>query len=968
VKKRRSDRRAILATWLFLLAASLPTVTVARPPSVLVIVADDQRADTIHALGNPHIRTPALDALAARGTSFDRAYCMGSGHGAVCIPSRATMLAGRSLFRREEQLEGQETWPEVFGRTGRRTFLTGKWHNGEAAAVRCFDEGKDVFFGGMTDQWNVPVRSFPTGGDGVDLLGPVTVATGIHSARLFGDAAVGFLERVGDEPFFAWVSFTVPHDPRQAPEEFRSRYVGHEPPPPANWLPEHPFDNGELAVRDELLLPRPLSRAGVSQELADAHACVESVDAEVGRIVETLRKRDRLDDTLILFVSDHGLALGSHGLLGKQNLYEHSMRSPAILAGPGVPVGRREGALCHLPDLVATVGDLAGVPSPTGSEAVSLVPVLRGERAAVRDDLLLAYRHLQRAIVTPEWKLIRYPEIGREQLFDMRNDPDEIRDLSADPNHSSRRTALRARMATLMREAGDPLASAIAAAAAVATRPARPPNIVFFLADDLGTGDVAALGSTYALTPHVDALFARGTRLNRHWAGSAVCAPSRCVLMTGLHPGHAPVRSNSEVQPEGQRPMPEGTVTLPRILRDAGYATGGFGKWGLGPPGSASDPIAAGFDRFFGYNCQRHAHSFYPTSLWDGREKVPLDNRPIPVTATLPATPAPTAADFACFAGTTYSADRIGDEAIGFLRAHADRPFFLYLPTTLPHVALQVPADEPSLPRHRGFFGAETPYLGGKGYVPCAEPAATLAAMVTRMDRDVGRIVATLDELGLTDDTILVFTSDNGATFPGAGGVVTDRMKSNGPLRDWKGSPYEGGLRVPAVVVWPGRIAAGAAIDTPTGCEDWLPTLLDLAAPTAPRPAVLDGRSLAAGLLGQAPPPPSRTLYRELTERLWQTALEVTPDGCWKVVRRGLGREMPDRAAPTELYDLRADPAEAHDVAALHPEVVARMERLLDREHRPDPTWPLPFADAATARAAEGGAILPVDDPSASRR
>ena len=486
---------------------------------------------------------------------------------------------------------------------------------------------------------------------------------------------------------------------------------------------------------------------------------------------------------------------------------------------------------------------------------------------------------------------------------------------------------------------------------------ARPPNIVLFLADDLGTGDVAALGSTHALTPHLDSLFSRGTRLTRHWAGSAVCAPSRCVLMTGLHPGHAPIRSNSEVQPEGQRPMPEGTVTLPGILRAAGYATGGFGKWGLGPPGSVSDPIATGFDRFFGYNCQRHAHSFYPTYLWDGREKVPLDNPPVPVTATLPADPPATAADFARFRGTTYSADRIGDEAVRFLRAHAEEPFFLYVPTTLPHVALQVPADEPSLERHRRVFGAEAPYLGGKGYVPCAEPAATLAAMVTRMDREVGRIVATIDELGLTDDTIVVFTSDNGATFPGAGGVVTDRMKSNGALRDWKGSPYEGGLRVPAVVVWPGRIAAGASIDTPTGCEDWLPTLLDLAVPDAPRPEALDGRSLAPALLGRQPPPTSRTLYRELTERRWQTALEVSPDGCWKVVRQSLSREMPDRAAPVELYELRTDPTEAHDVAALRPDVTRRMERLLDREHRPDPTWPLPFADAVTARSREDDGI-----------
>jgi len=620
----------IACVWMALAAAA------AAAPGVLVIVADDMRADAIHALGNPHVRTPALDALVARGTTFDRAYCMGSAHGAVCIASRAMMLAGRTLFHREESLAGQDTWPEAFARAGHATFLTGKWHNGEASAVRCFGAGRDVFFGGMTDQWKVPVRSFaaPEGG-----VGPVGVREGVHSARLFGDAAVGFLEGIGDGPFFAWVSFTVPHDPRQAPEAIRARYRGREPPPPANWLPEHPFDNGELDVRDERLLPRPLTRAGVSESIADALACVESLDAEVGRMMAALERAGRLDDTLVLFVSDHGLALGSHGLLGKQNLYEHSARAPAILAGPGVPAGRREGALCLLPDLVATAGELAGVPAPAGSEARSLGPVLRGERPAVRESLLLAYRDVQRALVTPDWKLVRYPLAGREQLFEVARDPDETVDRTADPAAAGRLAAMRAGLVRAMRAADDPLAAADGSGDGSSPRGELPPNVVFILADDLGTGDIGALGSTYAHTPHLDALHARGTRLARHWAGSAVCAPSRCVLMTGLHPGHAAVRSNSEVQPEGQRPMPEGTVTLARLFRDAGYATGGFGKWGLGAPGSVSDPLAAGFERFFGYNCQRHAHSFYPDFLRDGRERVPLDNPPVPVTATLPADP-----------------------------------------------------------------------------------------------------------------------------------------------------------------------------------------------------------------------------------------------------------------------------------------------------------------------------------------
>ena len=346
--------------------------------------------------------------------------------------------------------------------------------------------------------------------------------------------------------------------------------------------------------------------------------------------------------------------------------------------------------------------------------------------------------------------------------------------------------------------------------AAEAAEPPRRPNIVFFLCDDLGTGDLSCLGSKDIETPNIDALFARGTRLSRHWAGSAVCAPSRCVLLTGKHPGHAAVRSNREAKPEGQFPMPAGTLTLPAILKAAGYATGGFGKWGLGAPGSASDPVACGFDRFFGYNCQREAHTFYPGHLWDNREKVILDNPSLagdPAVArggTLPAAPPPAAAAFAKFSGPRYSADLIAEQQLAFVRANATRPFFLYVPTTVPHLALQVPADEPSLADYERHFGAEQPYLGGRGYVPNPRPLATYAAMITRLDREVGRLVSLLDDLKLSDDTIFVFSSDNGATMPGMGGLDTKRLASNGPLRDWKGSPYEGGLRVPTVAVWPG--------------------------------------------------------------------------------------------------------------------------------------------------------------------
>jgi arylsulfatase A-like enzyme len=461
------------------------------------------------------------------------------------------------------------------------------------------------------------------------------------------------------------------------------------------------------------------------------------------------------------------------------------------------------------------------------------------------------------------------------------------------------------------------LAAAAGAADAPAGAPdaARRPNIVFFLCDDLGMGDISALGSKEIRTPNIDRLFARGTQLTRHWAGNAVCAPSRCVLMTGRHPGHAVVRSNREAKPEGQAPMPAGTVTLTGVLHDAGYATGGFGKWGLGGPGSVSDPIACGFDEFFGYNCQREAHSFYPDHLWDGRERVELD-------------------------GKTYSADLIAGKQLEFVRRHAGRPFFLYVPTTVPHMALQVPADEPSLADYAQQFADELPYNGGKGYIPCERPLATYAAMITRMDRELGRIIALLEELGIADDTIFVFSSDNGATFPGAGGLDTARLASNARMRGWKASPYEGGLRVPTVAVWPGKIPAGRTIEAPTGFEDWLPTLLDLAGLADRIPQGLDGTSVAGPLRGTSAAAMERMLYRELTEKNWQAALQ----GKWKAVRRAAAKNAAE-PLPTELYNLAADPTESHDVAADHPDVVRKMEAILAREHVPHPDWRLPLVD-----------------------
>lgn len=348
----------------------------------------------------------------------------------------------------------------------------------------------------------------------------------------------------------------------------------------------------------------------------------------------------------------------------------------------------------------------------------------------------------------------------------------------------------------------------------------RPPNIVFVLADDLGYGDLGCFGQRRFTTPRIDALAAKGMRLTQHYAGSTVCAPSRCALMTGLHTGHCHVRGNTEHKPEGQVPMPGEIVTLADRLKEAGYATGAFGKWGLGYPGSQSDPLNSGFDRFFGYNCQRHAHRYFTDYLWDDDRRVDIDP-------------------------SVYTHDLIFEQALTFVRDNRDRPFFCFLPVTIPHAALEAPEDAvtPFREAYPQFEDRTGKYAG----VTTRNPAAAFAAMVTRLDGDVGRLVDLLDELGLTDETLIVFTSDNGPHQEG--GHQPKFFDSNGPFRGFKRDLYEGGIREPTIVHWPGHVPAGSESDFASAGWDWLPTLCELAA--SETPPGLDGVSLVATLTGE---------------------------------------------------------------------------------------------------------------------
>ncbi len=442
------------------------------------------------------------------------------------------------------------------------------------------------------------------------------------------------------------------------------------------------------------------------------------------------------------------------------------------------------------------------------------------------------------------------------------------------------------------------------------------PNIVYILADDLGYAELGCYGQKKIKTPNIDKLATEGMKFTQHYSGNPVCAPSRCALMTGLHTGHTQVRGNKQMGGKegwvlgstigGQWPLEAGTVTIAGILKDAGYTTGAFGKWGLGLVGTTGDPNKQGFDHFYGYICQRQAHTFYPNHLWhdgkvewieankDGKEQV-------------------------------YSHDLIANEALKFIRTNKDHPFFLYVPFTIPHMALQVPED--SLVEYRGKW-PDPPYKGDKGYFPHPNPRACYAAMVTRMDKDVGRIMSLLKDLSLNDNTLVIFTSDNGPTFNG--GSDSAFFESAKPLRGLKGSVYEGGIRVPYIARWPGRIKAGSTSNHISAFWDFLPTCCELIGREPQRD--IDGISMLSTLFGRDQEQRKHEyLYWELRG---QQAILM---GKWKALRLKPGRKI-------ELYDLDSDIEESKDLAEEHPEVVSKMAELFRTGRTESEVFPLPKA------------------------
>jgi arylsulfatase A-like enzyme len=431
-------------------------------PNFVFLFTDDQRFDTVAALGHPVVRTPNMDRLVRRGVAFTHACTQGGMIGGICAPSRAQLMTGRSVFVTHRDVVAPPTphpayftFPERLREHGYETFATGKWHNSVGLLQKSFSSGGLMFFGGMSNHVSVPVFDFNAAGEYPKSKARSAPA---FSSEAFTNEALRFLKgHDASKPFLLYVAYMSPHDPRVPPKKYADLYDPGKIELPANFLPQHPFDNGSLRIRDELLAGFPRTPEEVRRHIAGYYGMITEVDAQIGRVLDAVERSAQADNTYVIFASDNGLAVGQHGLMGKQSLYDHSLRVPMVISGPGITRGARAPGLCHIMDLSPTILELAGVPATSPLDGRSLTGALKRPDTRLRSDVMAAYQNVQRAIRTDRWKLILYNVAGEKhtQLFDLKDDPLEIRNLAGDPGQAGRVRELKARLGTHLKQAHD---------------------------------------------------------------------------------------------------------------------------------------------------------------------------------------------------------------------------------------------------------------------------------------------------------------------------------------------------------------------------------------------------------------------------------------------------------------------------------------------------------------------------------
>lgn len=921
----------------FLVSAQKPQP---KKPNIVLIVMDDLGYGDLSSFGALNYLTPEIDQLANKGiklTNFLSAQ-------AVCSASRAGILTG--CYPNRIGISGalfpnspvglnphEETIAEIVKKQGYATGIFGKWHLGDKKEFLPLQHGFDEYVGipYSNDMWPVDLEGKPITKLGAykQDLPTLSIYEGNEPSiflrtledqskitQTLTERSIQFIEKNKNQPFFLYLPHSMPHVPINASSKFKGK--------------------SEQGLYGDVLM---------------------EIDWSVGEIMKSLKKHHLEENTLVIFTSDNGpwLNYGNHagssgGLReGKGTTYEGGQRVPFIAYWKGkIKAGQLSNKLAANIDILPTIAYLTNSYLPQKKiDGVNLWPILSGNnQAEPRKKFLYYYRKNNlEAVRLGNWKLV-LPHPGRtyegflpandglagevnenfsvpQGLYDLRRDPGERYDVQK--KYPEKLQELLQIADEARKELGDELKQIKGKENREIGRMARP-NVVYIYADDLGYGELGAYGQKLIKTPFLDAMAKQGIKFTQHYTSAPVCAPARCMLLTGKHAGHSQIRGNFELggfsdeMEKGQMPLEENTFTIGHLMKNAGYQTAAIGKWGLGMANGTGNPNKQGFDYFYGLLDQKQAHNYYPTHLWENGKWDTLKNDYVYV-HEYQGKKNMVSVNFDQFKGKEYVVDKMTEKAIQFIHQNRHQPFFLYLPLPLPHLSLQVP--EEALTPYLSAF-PDSVYLGQKGYVPTKHPKATYAGMISYLDLQVGKILETLKKEKIDNQTIVFFSSDNGATFD-VGGVDTEFFQSTGGLRGRKQDLYEGGIREPMIVRWPGVIPGGQINHQPSTQYDVLATLAELTNQVIPP---TDGLSFLPSLLNQENQKLHDYLYFEFPEKSGQIAIRLNQ---FKAVKSNLKK---DKNAPWEIYNLETDPKERMNIASKHAELIPQLDAIVTKEHQ----------------------------------